>query len=726
MDEPLLKPGRNCWRVERADRLAFLIDGADYFRALHTAITRARRSIILLDWEIDPGFELLRDHAPDGWPTAIERLLHAVLRRNRHLRVHILDWDFAMLNGGLLDLIPRHRPSWRPHRRLRFVLDDHHPLGASHHQKVVVIDDTVAFCGGLDITRGRWDTPEHLPNDPRHRTHPRRPYHDVQTAVSGPVAGALGELARERWRRATGRQIPAAAPVGEDPWPPDLTPDLVGVDVGISRTSPRYLDYPEVREVERLFLDSIGAARRSIYIENQYFTSGRIGDALARRLEEPEGPDVVVALPLETDSWLSQSTMDVMRRRLITRLRRSDRHGRLGVYYAHIPNAPLPLNLHAKVMVIDETLARVGSANLNNRSMGLDTECDLAIEARGDERTSRAIAGLRQRLLAEHLGVEPARFAAALEAHRSLLGAIESLRVSDGRSLRVLEAADVPHSDYLQSTEEMIDPERPVDPEEFVRTFIAADTERPRARRRIAFSIGLLVAVLALTAAWRLTPLREYLDLQTVLAATTQIQALPASPAIVLGVFLLASLVSFPITLLIVVTMLAFGPWAGAAYAVTGCLLGAAAGFGAGHALGRDTVTRLAGPRINELSTRLARRGIFAVIAVRVIPVAPFTVVNLVAGASHIRLRDFMIGTLIGILPGIAAVALFTDRIVASLTTPDTVNFVLLAVVIVLIGACAFFASRWLRRRADRDETPRTPDYKGKEGNDGNTRASLP
>ena len=700
MNASLFEPGKNCWRVERAERVAFLIDGAAYFRALHAAITRAQSCIIIVNWEIDGAFELIRDGSEGRWPTRLCDLLNAVIRERRNLRVYVLDWDFAMINAPFAAFLPLYKAEWKTNRRLRFRMDDRHPLGASHHQKIVVIDDALAFSGGLDITRGRWDTPAHRPDDPRHtdRGRPGRPYHDVQMAVSGPAAAALGELARDRWLRATRQTIRPPVPCRENPWPAYLQPDLTDVPVAISRTAPRYLRYQEVREVERLYLDMIAAARRSIYIENQFFTAGRIAEALARRLEEDDGPEVVMALPLETDSWLSQATMDVMRARLIQRLRQADRHDRFRVYHDHIPGAALPVNLHAKVMVVDDELARVGSANLNNRSMGLDTECDLSVEARGDSRIAAVIAGFRDRLIAEHLDVRPERFAAETAARGSLIGAIDALR-GEGRSLQPLPLPATPESDYLLSTEEMIDPERPIDPEEFMRQFVAGEDERPPARRRIAWWLALLFLVLGMAAAWRWTPLGEWLDTDTVLAAATQAKGMPATPLIVLAAYLVASLIALPITLLILVTMLAFGPWHGFAYAVAGCLLGAAAGYGAGHLLGRDAVRRLAGRRINELSRRIARRGLLAIVAVRFLPVAPFTVINLVAGASHIRLRDFVIGTAIGMTPGIAAIALFTDRIVASLEAPGAVNFVMLAVVIALITAAAYVASRWLRRR---------------------------
>ncbi len=460
----ILKPGRNCWRIEHADRVAFLIDGNDYFRALYDGIIRARHLIQILAWDIDSRFELVRNTPqPSPWPSRLGDLLNAVIKRRPNLHAYVLDWDFAMIYASAREFLPIYKFDWRTNRRLQFHLDDSHPIGASQHQKVVVIDDTLAFAGGLDITKGRWDTSEHRPLDPRRcegDDQPHRPYHDVQLAVSGDAAAALGDLSRRRWAR-TGRQsIPPPHSTG-DPWPPALQVDLTDVTVAIARTEPHYLDRPEIREVEALYLDAIAAAHRLIYIENQYFTAGRVCEALAQRLEEMDGPEVVLVLPLKTDGWLAQNTLDVMRERLIKRLQYADRHGRLRVYYPYVPHQDKQaINVHAKVLVVDDELLRVGSANLNNRSMGLDSECDLAIEACGEARIQQAIAGFRNRLLGEHLQTAPREVAHMIATKASAIAGIEALRSAE-RSLRTLPLDTAPQANIDLSTAEMIDPERP-------------------------------------------------------------------------------------------------------------------------------------------------------------------------------------------------------------------------------------------------------------------------
>ena len=117
-----------------------------------------------------------------------------------------------------------------------------------------------------------------------------------------------------------------------------------------------------------------------MYLENQYLSSAAIGDALAARLQEKDGPEIIMVLPQETSEWLEQVSMAVLRSRLLKRLRAADRFGRLHVYYPVLEDENIQMRVHSKVCFIDDRLLRVGSANLNNRSMGLDTECDLAIE----------------------------------------------------------------------------------------------------------------------------------------------------------------------------------------------------------------------------------------------------------------------------------------------------------------------------------------------------------
>ncbi len=421
-EKNILQEGHNCWRLAESGRAAFLIDGAAYFAAFAAAVARARRSVFILGWDIDSRIRLHRDGQQGDLPQRLGSFLDAVAARRKELHIHILDWDFAMLYALEREPLPSLKLGWQSHRRVHFRLDDQHPIGASHHQKIVVIDDRIAFVGGLDLAQGRWDTAEHAADDPRRRDNGLcyPPFHDVQMLVDGETAAALGELARRRWQRVTGELPPPAGDAG-DPWPPEVTPDLHGVRIGIARTAPAFSLGGEIREVEKLYLDAIAAARTAIYIENQYLTSSVIGAALAARLREKQGPEVLLVLPRECSGWLEENTMGVLRARILRRLREADRYGRLLVCYPDTKGLGNHfIQVHSKLLVIDDRLVRIGSANLNNRSMGFDTECDLAIEADRPE-VQEAIARFRHRLLAEHLGCTPAVVAEAVARNDSLL-----------------------------------------------------------------------------------------------------------------------------------------------------------------------------------------------------------------------------------------------------------------------------------------------------------------
>lgn len=697
---------QDCWKIDRADRVAYLIDGEAFFSAFREAALRAQRSVFILAWDIHSQFELVRPAPGDGWPTRLGDFLDRLAREKPGLQIHVLNWDYAVLLAPDREWATRFRLDWTTHRRLHFELDGHCPVGGSHHQKVAVIDDRVAFVGGLDFTLGRWDTPRHLPDDPRRVDLPGgsvpQPYHDVQMAVSGPVAAALGELARERWRVATGKRLEPPAPTGgDDPWPASLAPDLTDAAVGIARTEPRLDDQEEVREIEALLLATIAGARRWLYIENQYLTAERIGAALAARLAEEDGPEIVVIGPLATVGWLSQYTMDVLRARLVARLVESDRHGRLRLYYPEAPNQGAEcINVHAKVMVADNRLLTVGSANLNNRSMALDTECNLAIDAAEDPRLQAGVARLRDRLLAEHMGTTREKVAEALEDTGSLIAAIERLNVNAHRLLRLRPELSE-EIDALAPESELADPDRGIDAEFLASRLVAPEDRRPTRRALIGFA-SLVVLALVLAASWRWTPLGDWLEIGSLFERLAELRGSWRAPVIVAAVFVIGGLVMIPVTLMIVASGVAFGAIHGFFYALLGAELSALASYAIGHWLGRDTVDRLSHRWLRRANEYLGRQGLLAIITLRIVPVAPYSIINLVAGASRIGLRQFALGTLIGILPGAFALTLLSDQVVAAVRQPDALQIGLSIALGALIAAGAWALSRWLRGRGSR------------------------
>ena len=395
------------------------------------------------------------------------RLGSFILWLNRHrpnLEIRILKWSFGFIKffgrgSMLLDLT-----RWFPHRRIDFKFDTKHPVGCSHHQKIVVIDDAFAVCGGIDMTTRRWDTREHLEEDDRRREPNKQPYapwHDITMMLEGEAARALGDLGRMRWKTAGAK---ALAPIDEDTgssWPDELEAHFEDVEVGIARTRAAHADLEAVSEVEELHVRHITEAKNFIYFENQYFTSRVIGEAIATRLEEPDPPEIIVVHPKSADGWMETQAMDPARDALVEAMRKLDTKNRFHIYVPY--TGETPIYVHAKLTIVDDRVLRIGSANLNNRSMGLDSECDVFIDAEreGNGHAAQTITQLRHSLLAEHLGVAEEDMADLLAQHGSMAATIAAIGRNNSRSLRKFEPED--HADVLNeaAAREILDPEEP-------------------------------------------------------------------------------------------------------------------------------------------------------------------------------------------------------------------------------------------------------------------------
>jgi phospholipase D1/2 len=706
----LLAVDRNCWRIEHASRAGFLIDADAYFKAFVEAAGQARRSILIAGWDFHSRTRLLCADARDC-ELELGRFLNDLVRRRRDLQIYILIWDYPMIFGLDREWAPLYGLSWKPHRRICFRYDNTHPTGGSHHQKIVVIDDAVAFSGGIDLTSRRWDTCEHAPQNVQRVMGgaPYPPFHDLMMAVEGPAAAALGDLLRERWRRATHDTLDPPwtkrslfRRVGPHPagaaWPASLRNPLRDVAVGISRTEPPVSGVGGVREVEALYLDMIAAARHSIYIENQYFTADRVGDALAARLAEPEGPEVIVVLRELSHGWLEELTMQTLRTKLIERLRAADLHGRLRVYYPFVDGlkSGTCIDVHSKMMIVDDEIVRIGSANLANRSMGLDTECDLTIEARGREDIRAAICDLRAQLLAEHLGSEPARVRETIERTGSMRSAIELLQRNE-RTLKPL--AELPQvSSAMLSVVSVADPEKPVGLTDLANLLSSDDETAPRGGHSPAWSkiAAFALVCLALTALWKYTPLATFLDSNHVTGWARRAGDQWWMPLVAILAYTPAAFTLFPRPLITLFAVIAFGPLHGFVYAMLGIELSAWISFVLGKTMDRNTVRRIAGTRLNSILQVLRRRGLLAMTALRLVPLAPFLVEGVVAGAMRVKLSDFMIGTALGMLPGTLTSTVFGNQLQVWLEDPSRINYWLIALVLIALGTATWLVRRWL------------------------------
>lgn len=681
----LVRPGENCWHVDRAHRFACIQDAADYFRLVRQALLAARHSVFILGWDIQATLELVPGHTGEI-PSRLDQLLAFIARRRPRLRCYVLIWDHAALYTLERDPLTRWRLGWRMPRGIRFGFDDHHPVGGSHHQKIVVVDDALAFCGGIDLTGHRWDTPAHRVDEPARCTAlggAYGPYHEVQAMVDGPAAARLGALARDRWR-ALGERIRPPQQEVSGHWPPDVTPDLCDVDVAIARTVPPSEREPDVRECERLFVDAIAGARDSIYIESQYFTHEDLGHALAERLRPVDGPEIVVVVPRECHGWLERQTMGALREGVCRHLLASDRHGRLRlVYPAASQRTDVDTFVHSKVMLVDDRFVRIGSANVSRRSAGVDTECDLAVEVGPAARDRAGVRRIRTRLLGEHMGLDAAETEQALAGAGSMRALIDQRQDHD-RTLRPLTVSDAsePPAEALRV---VADPGEPIQFAPALGALVPPLDVRssPGVLRLSLPAVATAVAVAVLVR--RLAPA----DAPSVAELLSDVSASPSALAAGVVLFVAGQFLLLPLELLAVGAGVVYGGLHGAAVALAGSWIASVLGYGVGRTLGASRVGRLVSRRSARAVRQLATHGRTGIALLRLTPMAGAAAVHLIGGAGRTPFGAYLTGSMLGLTPVAVSLALLGSLVRRALLAPSVAHWAMAGGAALLLAGAA-------------------------------------
>ncbi|HEY8074816.1 MAG TPA: phospholipase D-like domain-containing protein [Labilithrix sp.] len=410
---PILAPNA-IWRTH--DALAgVLVDGRDYYRAFYEAARHATRSILLLGWQFDSDVLLLRgEDAPHGHTRGDLELLgflDGLCRTRPDLEVRVLAWDYSLVFALEREAFQKVVFDVATCKRFQFRWDDTAPLPGSHHQKVAIVDGRIAFLGSQDICQSRWDDSAHVADNPLRTCRggtPYQPYHEVQAMVTGDAARSLVDLFVERWRVATGEPLDAEGLVSRgDHEVPPVTLPLPRARVALARTMPRGAGHEPAHEIREQLVRAIRGAERLVYTETQYLTSGAVRDALEDRMRDRSRPlEIVVIVPRRAEKLKEELTVGLAQRSVLAELARAaEENGhRLGVYDV-AAGGDASVYVHSKLLVVDDRFLTIGSANLTNRSMTIDSEINASWEASSaDRELARAIRRVRVRLLLEHLG----------------------------------------------------------------------------------------------------------------------------------------------------------------------------------------------------------------------------------------------------------------------------------------------------------------------------------
>jgi phosphatidylserine/phosphatidylglycerophosphate/cardiolipin synthase-like enzyme len=409
-----------------------LIHGATYFARLHEELSglQAGDRVWFTDWRGDPDERLL----PTG-PT-IGDLLADLARRGVEVRGLVWRSHGLRVSGAISGHSNAHLGRQINEAGGEVLLDQRVAMFGSHHQKLVVIrhrDDAardVAFVGGIDLSHSRRDDADHqgdpqaLSLDPRYG--PRPPWHDAALELHGPVVADLLEVFAERWndphpldrhtplrmlhqRLARMPRHPQPLPESAPP-PPPAGPHSVQLLRTYSERRPPFPFAPAgERSVARGYAKAFARARHLIYVEDQYLWSPDIADGIAVALTRNPDLRVIAVVPRypSSDGPVSGPPSRIGQLRALGRLRRAA-PGRVGVY--DIENSSgVPIYIHAKICIVDDTWFTIGSDNFNRRSWTTDSELTCAVldttpTAPGTIGAGTHAADLRRELWAEHLG----------------------------------------------------------------------------------------------------------------------------------------------------------------------------------------------------------------------------------------------------------------------------------------------------------------------------------
>lgn len=217
------------------------------------------------------------------------------------------------------------------------------------------------------------------------------------------------------------------------------------------------------------------------------------------------------------------------------------------------------------------------------------------------------------------------------------------------------------------------------------------------AMRRLRLLLTLGIGLLALALTWQFSPAKAWLEPMRLINELRVVASDLGGPT-VLALFVLAACLAVPLSLLTLLAVLAFGTWQGVGLTLTGASLCAVLTFALGRWLGQAAVARYAGPRLQALNALTARRGLLAVIAVRLVPAAPFAVVNLALGTTRITWGALLVGNVVGMLPMVGLTAWAAPQILAQLQNPDRWGWGAAAAVVAFVLLCTWALRRWAER----------------------------
>ena len=558
----------------------------------------------------------------------------------------------------------------------------------------------------MDVSTNRWDTRDH-PVISEERDGPDGEYgplHDVQMVSSGPVVVDFAKLVRWRWQRvaeSTPIDIREDANNSEesplpDVWPDGFPPMFENVQCALARTIPFMDEVEPAQEVRHMLLDLISEAESFIYIENQFTTRQEIAEALNKQLKLKPNLSVAIVSSYEPKGKFECEAFWASRIEFKKILEKGIDPKRVKLTYSSVEDMKgrkAYKRIHSKVMTIDDKYLVIGSSNLSNRSMTLDTEIDTVLFGNTDANRAN-IVQVRNDLLAEHTGRElddmPALFDTEYPVESLMQG-----QIAHGYILTEVRDEVFTEHSVKNVFRALSDPEEPLISMPTL-DGAAVPARNPR-RRSIMILLGLtIVGLLGGLMFWASQSI-EWLSSDSINAFLEESRGTYFALPTVLLVYVVGGILFFPVTVLSLAVAAIFGPIWGPIYGIMGALMSSAIMFGIGKLSGNAGLKKLGGPKVAAVDEKLKRSGIVGVAAIRMLPIAPFSLVNLVAGISSIGILQFLIGTFLGMFPPMIAKGLVGDSIAQIWKNPSVETISYLVGGIILWGLMIWGSQKFAR-----------------------------
>lgn len=672
-------------------QLELYLSTKEYYLELYENFQKARHSIFILGWDVHSEVDLAPHLKNPDYPTKLHQLLIRLAKENKDLNIYILPWEYILFYITEREILLAAKLDWLSPSNIHLRWDGYNPIASSQHQKIVVIDDSVAYCGGLDLTMSRWDDQElevhnKLRLDSHQRSYP--PFHDIQIRCEKQNAFSFAKLVRERWKLVTNKEIPFLESISFNK---NIIDNRRGMTLHVKnqvmlQTRPVNIDGKLKNEIEDCYRSLFEHAQKSIYIENQYLTSSLVIESIVNCLNKEDGPEIVIVLPKFSGDWLEQETMGRLQYFSLLKLKEVKNFQKLRIVFPDDKELEGKdyIVVHSKIILVDDRHLLVGSANLTNRSMRMDSE--VAIYAEGNfEKLFPCFLGTIARFKKDELEK-------IYKDNQSYIECVDYiLEKATDNQLRQFDIDKKQHKldSKLMANEKIFDQKSPFPEELEINQYVKEYKKHWSLLKKISHNWGLLltfVAVGSIVLTWY-TIGREPYAQQFLSSLLGYIRNSSLVIIYICLIYAIAGFVFTPINILILLTVPFFEPMKAYLYVMLGTQCYCLTTYLEGWILQKYKNKKGQVRSSKKLKSRLKKNSLLSLILIRILPVAPSFIIGLGAGYYQVSLGKYLLGSAIGIAPGSIILIFFQKSVFNIIEDASVSNVVVFIALLFLIAA---------------------------------------